>query len=629
MSLLIAPDVNVSDPLKIYAQIASITSASIALVTVLGTRLFPWLRAKIRSRALQARIGDKLYPLANLERSLRYYLPPFCQDVDPAGGDEPRLVFGVQNKLFAVLDTVLSRETEYRYIILLADSGMGKTSALLNYFSRYMKQWRKPYQLALIPLGIPDADDRIAAVAEKSNTVLLLDALDEDTLAIVDHTERVRMLLQLTREFRKVVITCRTQFFSQDEEIPKRTGILKVGARAAGEGAEYLFHKVYLSPFTDEQVKKYIRRLYPFWRRKSRRAAFAMSSRIAHLSSRPMLLAHIDDLVRTRRSAETSFTLYEEMVQAWLIREEGFIKNIAHLREFSELLAVDIYLNRRARGAERVPERELASLATTWNVPLENWKLSGRSLLNRDADGNFKFAHRSIMEFLFVHQLLKGNHRCLATDWTEQMRRFLVEALERGVAPISSQARLANYDFAHYVTVNAKAVLQNEDQVVVSGLEVDVVQFPGEVAASIVGEEALLRCTQLLFPDENIFCFVDVDASLASLVTSNVTSPDRTPPWERHLSVFGRYRRVDVVKSSDDSTPLRLAERLTLLPQTLEEFERENQRGGRRPYGESDEIIVIHDGNTPMLCIVGASPGSINYGSIGSLLTLLKTISVR
>src|SRR6185295_16571387 len=106
---------------------------------------------------------------------------------------------------------------------------------------------------------------------------------DEDTLANVDHIVRVRDLLELTRDFSRVVITCRSQFFPKDEEIPKETGILKVGSRMAGESAEYIFHKLYLSPFTDEQVRGYLRRRYPVWRRRRRHAAFEMIRKIPNL----------------------------------------------------------------------------------------------------------------------------------------------------------------------------------------------------------------------------------------------------------------------------------------------------------------------------------------------------------
>lgn len=482
------------------AQLASITSASIALGTVLFTRFVPHARAKIKSRRLQSRLGNGLYPLENLERSLRYYIPPLCQDVDPAGGDEPRLVFGVKTNLFSTLDDIFDRDTEFRYIMILADSGMGKTSALLNYYARHVRRFRKSYNIALIPLGIPDADKRIGAVPDQENTVLFLDALDEDTLAIVDHSERVRMLLQLGRDFKRIVITCRTQFFARDEEIPKRTAILKVGARAAGESAEYLFHKIYLSPFSDKQVKRYIHRLYPLWQSTLRGRALKMAKRIQHLSARPMLLAHIDDLIRGKRNAETAYALYEEMVEAWLKREEGFIRNTNDLREFSERLAVDIYVNRAVRGAERVPAAELGLFASNWNIPLDDWKLSGRSLLNRDAEGNFKFAHRSIMEYLYVRQVLRGNHTCLQTEWTDQMRIFLNEALEFAHS-IPPSIYLGKIAVLGSIMLEGKAPqsLDLRDVAVVGLSNVSASLFPGSVEVA--------RSVQLIFGNVQVFKF--------------------------------------------------------------------------------------------------------------------------
>lgn len=418
------------DPLKLFVQIASLVTAAFTIGVTLASKTGPWIRAKLASRSLEKRIGAELYSAASLERSIRYYIPPLCQDLDPAGGDEPRKVYGVKQKLFDALDDALEHPTEYKYLILLADSGMGKTSALINYYARHLRRWRKKYKLALIPLGIPDVDDRIKEIEDKRNTVLFLDALDEDTLAIIDYVERLRLLLKATQDFHRVLISCRTQFFSKDEEIPKGTGILKVAARAAGEPAEYYFHKIYLSPFTDKQVAQYLKCLYPIWKIHKRRWAQRIVRKIPNLVVRPMLLAHIDDLVKAKRVIDYSYELYEEMVEAWLKREQGIIQETGNLRQFSERLAVDLYLNRLQRGAERIPKSELTVLANEWNIPIEDWKLSGRSLLNRDADKGFKFAHRSILEYFFVKQFLDGELRGLEVDWTDQMLSFLWEMME-------------------------------------------------------------------------------------------------------------------------------------------------------------------------------------------------------
>jgi hypothetical protein len=294
------------DPLKTGAKVATIIGAGLAVAATLITKTYPWLRARIESRSVSRIFGEDLFT-NSIERAVRYYIPPLCQSIDPAGGEESRLIHSVQAPLFETFDKALSSESEEKYHILLADSGMGKSSAVINYCVRHQRRWRKKYQVAMVPLGIPDADERIKKIENKRKTSLFLDALDEDTLAMVDHVERMRLLIRATNEFRKVIITCRTQFFLSDEEIPKETGVLKLAARSAGESAEQLFYKIYLAPFSDDQVKAYLKRRYPVWQWKRRKQALRLVSKIPLLSARPMLLAHIDDLVKIDRDFSFSY----------------------------------------------------------------------------------------------------------------------------------------------------------------------------------------------------------------------------------------------------------------------------------------------------------------------------------
>ena len=238
--------------------------------------------------------------------------------------------------------------------------------------------------------------------------------------------------MELAKGFRAVIITCRSQFFPTDEEIPVETGVLKIAGRAASEEAEYLFRKFYLSPFTDEQVESYLRRRFPWYQHRERRRAREIAAKIGDLVARPMLLAHIDDLVGSDRNYEYAFQIYEEMVNAWLQREKGYVKDTEALREFSELVAVDLVLKQKERRWERIPASELQPLAEAHRIPLQSWQLRGRSLLNKDADGNYKFAHRSVMEYLFAKRFALGKVEFHPQLWTDQMRAFFFEMLRHG-----------------------------------------------------------------------------------------------------------------------------------------------------------------------------------------------------
>ena len=296
---------------------------------------------------------------------------------------------------------------------------------------------RDGFHLALVPLNTPHTDRQIAKVAEEqgdrlNQTVLFLDALDEDREAIQDHIKRLGQLIELTRGFRTVLITCRTQFFPRDAEIPTATGVLKVGPVTGSHGKEYCFEKLYLSPFTDEQIHAYLKRRFPLRRLAYRRKARELVKKIPELVARPMLLANIQELVASGKEIKYSFQLYEEMVERWLSREKGLVGDPSALREVCERLAVDILTRRGERGMERVPPQQLEELTQSLKVQVEPWQLRGRSLLNRDAEGNYKFSHRSIMEYLFAKGLAAGKVAPRAEAFTDQIKTFLVEMLDAG-----------------------------------------------------------------------------------------------------------------------------------------------------------------------------------------------------
>ena len=331
---------------------------------------------------------------------------------------------------------------------------MGKTSFLLNYYAYHWRsRRRKRFHVLLVPLNQPDSDKRIENIPleRRNETVLCLDALDEDRQAIQDHRQRLGNLVGLTQGFRTVIITCRTQFFPKEEEIPTETGILKVGAKDLIESGVYYFHKLYLAPFTDAQVERYLQRRFPIWRYRQRRAARAIVAKIHDLVARPMLLAHVPDLVNVNTKIDYSFQIYEEMVTRWLEREKAFVQDSAALREFSERLAVDLVVNRSNRQMERMPEAELKPLADQYGIHLEAWQLRGRSLLNRDAVGNYKFAHRSIMEYLFVKGFLSKRASEHHGPWTDLMKAFFCDMIRSGVVRLDglAGADLSGADLSH------------------------------------------------------------------------------------------------------------------------------------------------------------------------------------
>jgi hypothetical protein len=393
---------------------------------------------------LQKRIGAELYTKAEISRATRFYVEPDCQSIDPSGSEDFRKTYAIRQKAFEALDQLVSASTEYRYTILLGDSGMGKTTLLLNYYARNYRKKHKALNIRLVPLGYKDADGVIAETSDRSNTVLFLDAFDEDTKAIENHRQRLAELLKISEGFAHIFVSCRTQFFEKDIEIPQETGIVRFGATGPGQSREYCFYKIYLSPFSDGQVEAYLKRSFPIWQSRKRKMAREIARKMPDLSVRPMLLANVQDLLGSTLNYKYSVQIYEAMIEAWLRREKPFV-DPRRLRIFSERLAIDVYSKRSLRGSERIPPQEALHLAADEAIPLQGWQLRGRSLLNRDELGNLKFAHRTIMEYLFVRSFIRTPGTTPRTEWTDQVKRFWWELVGVGADQAAGAIQRSGY----------------------------------------------------------------------------------------------------------------------------------------------------------------------------------------
>jgi hypothetical protein len=422
-----------------WQPVAVVIGSVAAFFTALNftvTHILPVIKKRIDRRSVVKSLVAPSLRDDEIESYCRYYVEPFVQNIDPMGAEEPRALAKVKSRLFKTLDEMLDPMSEGSHIMLLADSGMGKTSALVSYCARHIRRPRRKFNVALILLSRTHALEQIAAVPDKKHTILFLDAFDEDTKAVANHIHRLSELTDAAEDFFRVVITCRAQFFRTDEEIPRQAGILKV--------AQHRLEKLYLAPFTDRETHSYLNKRYPLdiFRPQDivrRYSAKRIAEKIPHLSTRPLLLTFIDLLIEDP-NVNYACEIYEKMVRWWLEREQRLIGTEAHLERFSELLAVELFSGRGTREeGERIKRDELTSLAVKWGIPIEDkqlaeYQFSTRSLLNRDAEGNYKFAHRSMMEYFYVrhYRNVTGLEAEVmrSVDWTDQMLTFYWEMLE-------------------------------------------------------------------------------------------------------------------------------------------------------------------------------------------------------
>lgn len=428
------------DPQTLSNVLAGASLLATVIFGVLGTlglyhQFHQAFRVWRSRRVLEREFGADLYLPETIERCTRYYIRPDCSSVDPADEADLRSLVTSREDLFSVVDRFLEHESTHRHLLLLADSGMGKSSFVLNYYAaKRLRSRRKRQRFAVVPLGHPDAAGYIDRIEPKRETILLLDAFDEDPAAITDYRARLEALMKLCAPFRRVLLTCRTQFFPRAVEIPMRAGFV-YDPREAGQSGEYEFRKLYLMPFTDSQVTAYLRRRFR-WRILLRRRARRLVNKVSDLSVRPMLLAHLPELVNAERIPATAYDLYHILVVQWLQRERRWILPET-LDVFSERLALNLHENRKARGAEWVPREEVPILARSWGIQVpsaDEWMLTGRSLLNRDSEGRYKFAHRSILEYFLARSVAKHRVNIRTLEPTDQVRAFLRDSIEAALS---------------------------------------------------------------------------------------------------------------------------------------------------------------------------------------------------
>ena len=361
-----------------------------------------------------------------LEGFLSGYVIPKCAPADPTHKDGEEYMAEIRQSLFEYMDSNVTK-MQRSYHLLLADTGMGKTTFCLNYYTHVRKRFPQ-IKVSLVSLASKHCDFLIASIVDKSATVLILDALDEDPKALSRGKDRLYEILEIASDFKSVIITCRSQFFTNDDSIPRETPLPITIPRRLGQSPMASLVRSYISPFSTAEVDRYITKHFPlyfFWRYPGRKRAQTLVSRVPDLANRPMLLERLPELANGPTKSNELYDLYALLVDGWLQRESRWIPT-EKLRSVSLALAVHMFNNNQIKQGRLNPE-EIERFAEDRFGKSPEWRhLTSRSLLNRDSGGNYKFAHKSIMEFLVVQAASDGVVDAINQPWTAFMKEVFV-----------------------------------------------------------------------------------------------------------------------------------------------------------------------------------------------------------
>ena len=324
------------------------------------------------------------------------YIITRFQDVDPCNKEEL-----IENHTdsscissYYKMKMFFSNNENVHHYLLLADSGMGKTTFLYHLFFTYNKRLFRRYETRFIPLLLDDALDKIKQIENPSRTILLLDGLNENDKAIKNPSKYFEKIISSTMNFHRVIITCRTQFFNNEQEEPGYNNCYKIN------GKTIPLRKKYISPLIQEDVyQKYSS--YKIWNRKNHAHLKILMQKSPMLLTRPMLVAYMENIAKNKKiKCNYVHEIYHEIIMSWLYKEWADITNslVRRLFEFHQILAEYMYYTKQSC----ITKSDLKNFCQLMNISIKWRDIKNKSLLNRNNIGNYKFSHKSIWEYFIA-----------------------------------------------------------------------------------------------------------------------------------------------------------------------------------------------------------------------------------
>lgn len=343
-------------------------------------------------------------------RKKRLYIPAMYQSKTPSDYPDPidaTIAEARQNLLDKMMEVLNDQNGRDTLFCILAGAGMGKSSFMVCLYLHLVHAMDgKEHDVIIFSLTQSDIIEKINHISDKENTILLLDALDENVEAMKNYEPFWKKLLNVIKDFNRVVITCRTQFFSSFDDEPNYTEIVNYSSKKGTKA----FIRYYVSPFTSSERVTYIKKKFHWWQIIKRKKALNVMKQNESLMSRPLLLSNIDYLIDSKTKFDFTFQIYDALIETWAKREalrQGLHgmdadKLVNQIPIVSKAAALELYKNLANNEACNMSREQLDDFEKLH--PLNMAELRINSLFNRDVKGNWKFSHKSFFEY-FLSEL--------------------------------------------------------------------------------------------------------------------------------------------------------------------------------------------------------------------------------
>ena len=358
--------------LSFLDSLSSHTISLLALLTPIVIAIVPVILKAISKRKAfllwrQAEMDNKFNPqFDDNEQSVlklitsRFFIPIHGQMTAPHNGDTETDSNRV-DLIKTIINNIWNGKGKMRFIIM-GGSGMGKSTFSAALFHAYLfkNRFKKPpFPVYVQYLGDERSIEIIKKIVSENqdtihSSILILDAFDENRDAALDRQKFWCNINRITHDFKVVIITCRPQFFENEDSEPAESSIW-----VNSPNGLMAYKKYYISPFSDSDVQSYLQAKYKLESEDYRRAKL-ISDKCKDLAIRPMILAFIDELKDFKgHSIPNIAELYCQIIESWLFLAE--------------------------KGYQSSP-----------------YSYKERSLVNRTSEGYIKFAHKSFLEFFIA-----------------------------------------------------------------------------------------------------------------------------------------------------------------------------------------------------------------------------------
>ena len=338
----------------------------------------------------------------------KIYIQPYITSTNPYSLPEPAKAQLKDKKLlkdYFIKEVFVKGSHEPKLLCILGDSGTGKTASLTHLFIDYINAHTEedlPYHIRLVSLGRNNPFVQIDEIEQKDRCILLLDALDENQMAQdpSQYNQFMDKIEVYCDRFARVVITCRPQFFHNEQSEPGLTNV-------KWDGKWLAFKKCYLAPFDDNQVQQFLDSNISFRSSNAlRQKAEEIVSKQPLIVIRPLVLTFIEDLAKSDKEVNTVLDVFDIIVEKWINRDVQFVSSADvedRTKQWWTLLS-DVASYMYKHQNLNITYQELNDLVSASHLTEQDKQhFPQRSLLTRSGD-DYHFSHKSFYEYFMAYR---------------------------------------------------------------------------------------------------------------------------------------------------------------------------------------------------------------------------------